>query len=204
MTAVDLALGTSTRTRLLDAAAELFYAEGVGVGVAALCEAAGVSKRSMYQLFDSKEELLAASLARSVPGYLASLLPASGAVTSSREQILSVFERLEAVIAAPGFRGCPYVTVATEVKAPEHPARAVAQEFHDTLTAHFRAAAQGLSVLDPDLLAQQLTLVHDGATARAVVHGVPTPGLAHATATALVDAAARIDAQPVPGAVTLG
>ncbi|MEU4745364.1 helix-turn-helix domain-containing protein, partial [Actinosynnema sp. NPDC023658] len=49
---------TTPRDRLLDAAGELFYREGVGVGVDALCKAAGVSKRSMYLLFDSKDELI--------------------------------------------------------------------------------------------------------------------------------------------------
>lgn len=67
--------GSSTRDRLLDAAAELFYREGVGVGVEALCRVAGVSKRSMYQLFDSKDAVLAASLERGAPAYQAFLLP---------------------------------------------------------------------------------------------------------------------------------
>lgn len=54
----------SPRERLLDAAAELFEREGVGVGTDALCRAAGVSKRSMYQLFDSKDAIIAAALER--------------------------------------------------------------------------------------------------------------------------------------------
>ena len=52
----------SPRQRLLEAAATLTYRDGVNIGVEALCKAAGVSKRSMYQLFESKDELLAASL----------------------------------------------------------------------------------------------------------------------------------------------
>ena len=54
----------SPRERLLEAAASLTYRSGVGIGIDALCKAAGVSKRSMYQLFESKDELLAASLER--------------------------------------------------------------------------------------------------------------------------------------------
>lgn len=78
--------GSPTRDRLLDAAAELFYREGVGVGVEALCRVAGVSKRSMYQLFDSKDGVLAASLERSAPAYLAFLLPPT---TTGRRVIAS-------------------------------------------------------------------------------------------------------------------
>lgn len=65
----------STKDRLLDAAAELFYRDGVSIGVEALCRTAGVSKRSMYQLFASKDEVLAASLARQLPAYEAQLAP---------------------------------------------------------------------------------------------------------------------------------
>src|SRR5919109_3168182 len=89
------AAAASTRDRLLDAAAELFYREGVGVGVEALCRAAGVSKRSMYQLFDSKDEVVAASLERSAPAYQAFLVPPADDGRPPRARILHVFERLE-------------------------------------------------------------------------------------------------------------
>jgi len=164
----------------------MFYAEGVSVGVDALCRTAGVSKRSMYQLFDSKDELLAASLERSVPGYLAALLPTPQTPADPVAQILHVFRQLEGVVADPTFRGCPYVGVATEVKAPEHPVRVVARRFHDQLTEFFRDAAVRAGAAHPHLLSQQLTMVHDGITARAVVQGGPTPGLGIATATALL------------------
>src|SRR5690349_6694576 len=85
----------STRERLLDAAAQLFYEQGIHVGVDAVCRAAGVSKRSMYQLFASKDDLVATSLERSMPGYSAALLPAPDDGRSPRERMLHVFERLE-------------------------------------------------------------------------------------------------------------
>lgn len=176
-----------TRARLLDAAGQLFYTEGVHVGVAALCRAAGVSKRSMYQLFVSKDEVLAASLSRSVPAYLASLLPPTEPSLPPRERILQVFQRLETMASAPGFGGCPYVSAAIELKSPRHPARAVAREFHDTLTAFFRTAAAEGGAADPERLGRQLTLVHDGVTARAVVQAAGPDGLALATASALLD-----------------
>src|SRR3712207_5361934 len=95
----------STRDRLLDAAAELFYREGVSTGVEALCRTAGVSKRSMYQLFASKDEVLAASLERRAPDYAARLLPAPEDGRTPRERILHVFERLEAVSGEPAYLG---------------------------------------------------------------------------------------------------
>ena len=182
----------STRERLLDAAALLFYTVGVHVGVDALCQAAGVSKKSMYQLFGSKDELLAAALRRSIPGFLAKLIPENADSLSGSERIMSLFERVEGLVADPDFQGCAYVSVATGIKAPDHPARQVVLDFHDTLTEYFRAAAEDAGAADPLLLAHQLTMIYDGVGPRAVVHGGPTPGLAVETArTMLKTAGAR-------------
>lgn len=65
----------STRDRLLDTASALFYRQGVNTGIDTLCKAAGVSKRSMYQLFEGKDDMLAAALERSAAGYQALVLP---------------------------------------------------------------------------------------------------------------------------------
>ncbi|MEV0385055.1 TetR/AcrR family transcriptional regulator [Nonomuraea sp. NPDC050643] len=180
----------STRDRLLDAAAELFYREGVGVGVEALCRTAGVSKRSMYQLFDSKDEVLAASLERSALAYQAFLWPPSDdGDLSPRARILRVFEWLEESAAAPDYRGCPFVAAAVEVKSPEHPASLVARRSKDALTAYFEQEAERGGAKDPALLARQLTVVFDGSSARAVVQAQGLDGLAVTTAGALLDSA---------------
>ncbi|ROO85976.1 TetR family transcriptional regulator [Actinocorallia herbida] len=179
--------GPSTRDRLLDAAGELFYREGVGVGVEALCRAAGVSKRSMYQLFDGKDEVIAASLARRAPDHRRALLPV--AEGPPRERILHVFQRLEELSAEPEFRGCPFVAAAVELKDPAHPASTVARTAKNALTAFFRTEAGRAGAPDPDLLARQLTLAFDGANSTAVIQAAPLDGLATATATALLQAA---------------
>jgi AcrR family transcriptional regulator len=172
---------------LLDSAAELFYREGVHVGVEALCRAAGVSKRSMYQLFGSKDEVVAASLERRGPGHTAALLPAEDDERSPRERVLHVFRSLEAVAALPEFRGCPFVSTALELKAPEHPASQVARRWKDALTAFFRGEAERGGAHDPVLLARQLTVAFDGSSAWAVVQGNGLDGLAVKTAEALLD-----------------
>ncbi|MBT2225423.1 TetR/AcrR family transcriptional regulator [Nonomuraea sp. NEAU-A123] len=180
----------STRDRLLDAAAELFYREGVGVGVEALCRTAGVSKRSMYQLFDSKDEVMAASLERSALAYYQVFLQCSADdERSPRARILHVFERLEESAAAPDFRGCPFVATAVEVKSPEHPASLVARRSKDAMTAFFQQEAERGGAEDPALLARQLTVVFDGSSAWAVVQAQGLDGLAVATAGTLLDGA---------------
>ncbi|WP_251096007.1 TetR/AcrR family transcriptional regulator [Streptomyces sp. Caat 7-52] len=177
------------RDRLLDAAARLSYRDGVSVGVEALCRAAGVSKRSMYQLFDSKDAMLAASLERRIPGYEDRLAHPDPGSATPRERILYVFEQLALTSRDADFHGCPYLAVLVELKDPEHPASVVARGVKERLAARLRAEAEQGGARDPELLARQLVLVFDGASARAGA-GVERldDGLVTATVTALLDA----------------
>ncbi|WP_031172461.1 TetR/AcrR family transcriptional regulator [Streptomyces durhamensis] len=180
----------SPRDRLLDAAARLSYRDGVSVGIEALCREAGVSKRSMYQLFDSKDAMLAASLERRGPWYDAQLAHPDPEAATPRERILYVFARLERSSRDAGYHGCPYLAVLVELKNPEHPASVVARTVKDRLAATFRAEAERGGARDPDLLARQLLLVFDGASARAGAKVEDLrDGLATTTVTALLDAA---------------
>ncbi|MFE1313162.1 MULTISPECIES: TetR/AcrR family transcriptional regulator [unclassified Streptomyces] len=179
----------SPRDRLLDAADQLFYRDGVSIGVEALCRTAGVSKRSMYQLFESKDEMLAASLERRLPRYQAQLAPADPVAGTPRERILYVFEQVENASTAPDYCGCPYLAVLVELKDPEHPASQVARAAKERLTETFRTQAEEGGARDPELLARQLMLIFDGASARAGARVERLDdGLATATVTALMDA----------------
>ncbi|MFE2423236.1 TetR/AcrR family transcriptional regulator [Streptomyces hokutonensis] len=179
----------SPRERLLEAAATLTYRDGVGIGVEALCKAAGVSKRSMYQLFDSKDELLAASLKERSAAFVATALPPADDGLSPRERILYVFERVESRAGAAEFRGCRYLAVQIELKDETHPASRVAYQIKADLTAFFRAEAEQGGASDPDLLARQLILVFDGASARAGIGADNLVGLIAPTVVSLLDAA---------------
>jgi len=178
-----------SRERLLEAAANLTYQEGVGIGIEALCKAAGVSKRSMYQLFRSKDDLLAASLDQRAASYEARLLPSADDARSPRERILHVFDQLEKQAGTPDFLGCRYLTVQIELKDPDHPASQVAQRVKKRLTAFFRTEARRGGADDPALLARQLILVFDGASARAGIGADKLTKLVKPTAAALLDAA---------------
>lgn len=178
----------SPRERLLEAAAALSYQEGVGVGVQALCSTAGVSKRSLYQLFDSKDELLAASLERGAAAYKAWLLPAPSDGGSPRERILHVFDRMEIESGTPDFQGCRYLTVQIELKTPTHPASRVARGVKQDLSDFFRAEVERGGASNPELLARQLMLVFDGASARAGIGVDDLTGLVSPTVSALLDA----------------
>src|SRR5216683_7897469 len=113
----------SPRQRLLDAAADLFYRQGIGaVGVDLVTRAAGVSKRTLYQQFGSKDQLVAESLEARGTAILGMYLPADDDGAPARKQILAVFDGLRGWTASAGFRGCPFVNTATELADPGHPA----------------------------------------------------------------------------------
>jgi AcrR family transcriptional regulator len=192
----------STRERLLDAAAELAYRDGVGIGVEALCKTAGVSKRSMYQLFDSKDELLAASLERRAERTAGAVMPPADSALSPRERIVYVFARLEAQAPRPTYLGCPYLAVQVELKDPEHPASRVARRVKQDLEGFFREQARLGGAADPELLGRQLILLFDGASARAGIRADSLDrGLATAMANTLLDASG-VGATSAPGGPT--
>ncbi|KUN75273.1 TetR/AcrR family transcriptional regulator [Streptomyces griseoruber] len=179
----------SSRERLLEAAATLTYRDGVNIGVDTLCRTAGVSKRSLYKLFESKGELLAASLAERASAYVTALLPAADDNRPPRERILHVFEQAEAQAGAPDFRGCRYLVAQIELKDPSHPASRVADRVKEKVTGFFRTEAEQGGASDPDLLARQLILVFDGASARAGIKADTPAGLIAPTVAVLLDAA---------------
>lgn len=184
-----MATSATPRERLLDTAGELFHRDGMNIGVDALCKAAGISKKSMYQLFRSKDEVIAESLAGRGPAYEAALLPRPDDGRSRRERILTVFERQDRMTAEDDFLGCPFVSAAVELKDPGHPGSVVARRLKQHLTDFFRAELVAAGAEDPETLAAQLTIVFDGASARAVVRAQALTGIGTATAAALLDAA---------------
>jgi AcrR family transcriptional regulator len=143
----------------------------------------------MYQLFDSKGEIIAASLERRAPQLTALLIPPPGDPVTPRERMLYVFRRLEEAAHDPGYRGCPYLSTLVELKDPEHPANMVARRQKNEMTEFFRAEAERGGAADPAFLSRQLTLVYDGAAARAGAGVDHLDGLAFTTASALMDAA---------------
>ena len=180
---------STSRERLLEAAATLTYQDGVHIGVDALCKAAGVSKRSMYQLFESKDDLLAASLEERTAPFVATLLPPTADGRSPRERILHVFEQLESQEGAPAFRGCRYLAVQIGLRDQNHPASQVAHRIKAKLTSFFRGEAERGGASDPGLLARQLSLIFDGAIARADVEAESPAGLIAPIVGVLLDSA---------------
>jgi AcrR family transcriptional regulator len=179
----------TARRKLLDTAADLFYREGIGTtGVDRISAEAGVSKRSLYQHFASKDGLVAAALAHHGQAILDRYIPVDDSEAPARQKILDVFDALSRWSEAPDFRGCPFVNVATELANPHHPARAVARDYKLSVQRYFARQAQVGGAKNPKLLAEQLLMLFDGAICQAVMKSAPVPDSTRAAAKILLDA----------------
>jgi len=177
------------RQRLIDAAADLFYARGIGaVGVDLVSKAARVSKRTLYIEFGSKDQLVAQSLADKGAGIVSIYLPAEGSDAPPRQAILAVFARLSEWTGAESYRGCPFINTATELADADHPARRVARDYKLRLRDYFEHQATLGEAGDPRRLARQLLAFFDGAIVAAVMDNALDSGAIQAAVTALLDA----------------
>ena len=178
--------------RILETADRLFYGQGIrAVGVDTIAAEVGISKRTLYNYFPSKESLIVAYLSRrlSRPKEASELPPA--------EQILGDFDRLERSFADGGFRGCPFVNAVAELKEPGHAANIIALAFKEQRRTWFRDLLSRLPVADPESLATQLMLLVDGAIAAAVVRGDPRMARAGREAARVLLAAAGADSSGI-------
>ena len=107
----------SPRERLLKAADELFYAEGVhSVGIDRVIERADVARASLYSTFGSKDELIRAYLEHRMEISKERLRAAVEAHTDARERLLSIFGVQAAAFARPGYHGCPFNRATAEAQ----------------------------------------------------------------------------------------
>jgi AcrR family transcriptional regulator len=180
----------SARERLLDAADELFYADGVrSVGIDKVIERAGVAKASLYSTFGSKEELVRAYLTRRYEARKARLSRVVEAQITPRDKILAIYDSLAEMSGRPGFRGCAFVN-ATAESVPGSAAEQVTDQMREFVRGLLHDLAAQAGVADPAQLAAQLVLLHDGAIIGARLDRDPSVALtARAAAAALLDAA---------------
>lgn len=175
-----------TRTKVLRAAADLFYAQTTTVGVNDVARRAGVSKLTLYRHFGSKDGLLEAVLRERSDRLTGWLREASAAPSDPVERIFAVFDTLRDWHSEPGYRGCGVVNAATE--SPEGPAPALARELLDRYRALFVALARDAGATDPERAGRQLLILLEGATVVAGLTGEPGPA---DDARALVEATLR-------------
>jgi AcrR family transcriptional regulator len=180
--------GRGARQRILDAAAELFYREGINAtGVERLAAESSVSKRTLYQHFPSKTAVVEEYLRSIEQRVTDSALPMADARDQTpRERLLAVFQ---APTARGGpLRGCPFHNAAVEAAGAmpgvQEIVRASKRSFIDGLT----ELAKQAGAADPQLLGTELAVLYEGAAALATSLDDPSPwAQARAAAETLVD-----------------
>ena len=188
----------SARARLLDAASELFYEEGVHtVGVDRVVERAGVAKATLYTVFGNKDGLVRAYLVarhERIRDRMTRELAAK--YKTPRERLLGVFDVQGLAFTEPGFRGCAFIGASAEAAAGSS-VEAVAEDARAWIRSLFLDLAKEAGARNPEQLAQQLVLLYDGAGISAWMDHDPSAATAaRAVATALVDAAILEATQP--------
>jgi AcrR family transcriptional regulator len=153
----------SASRRLLDAAGELFYAEGVqSVGIERVIETAGVAKATLYNTFGSKEALVRAYLEERHTDTVGRLTAAIAAAKTLRGRIVAVFAAQAELYSEQDFRGCAFVAASSEAPRGGLVEQA-ADEYRAAIRAMFRDLADDAGASDPDMLAAQLQVIYDGA-----------------------------------------
>jgi AcrR family transcriptional regulator len=155
----------SARERILATASELFYREGIrAIGVDTVVERSGVSKTSLYRLFESKDALIAAFAAEKDRLFWAwwdhTEEQHVGDPRALLEALLSgVAKRIE----HPAYRGCPFLNLATEFPDDNHPGRVIARGNKEEMRARLATIVARLGASDPDRTASQIALLINGA-----------------------------------------
>ncbi|MEZ3160761.1 TetR/AcrR family transcriptional regulator [Microbacterium sp. BWT-B31] len=154
---------TGARARLLAAATELFYAEGIhSVGVDRIIGAAGVTRATMYKQFGGKEELVLAYL-RSEDEQLRALFAGAGAEASDPSVLLAlVIDGIATDIGERHTRGCPFINAAAEYP-DDGPVRELIAEHREWFRETLRELADAAGLADPDAAAAALVLLRDAA-----------------------------------------
>jgi len=157
----------SARERLLAAADELFYENGVNlVGIDRIIEHAGVAKASLYDCFGSKDELIRCYLQRRSERRQARIRERMAPFQDPRDKILSVFDLLEDTVAQPNYRGCAFQRAGAEAGAGST-IKGACDDSRTWIRTQFTELARAAGARDPESLGRQLVLIYDGAAVAA-------------------------------------
>ena len=180
------------RERLLAAADELFYEEGVNlVGIDRVIERAGVAKASLYDCFGSKEELIRSYLEQRHEARQVRLRDWLARYATPRDKILGIFDYVAESVARPDYRGCPFARASAEAR-PGSSVKTVCDESRAWNLALFADLARQAGATDAERTAQQLRLLYDGASVSAHVDGSAAAAVAaRALAEVVLNAAIR-------------
>ncbi|HEV7317235.1 MAG TPA: TetR/AcrR family transcriptional regulator [Ensifer sp.] len=163
----------STRETIVAAAAKLFYAEGIrAVSVDAVAEEAGVTKRTLYYHFESKDELIAAYLeGRDQPNLKLFQKWFSEAEGDLASKVEAIFVNLARAARHPKWKGCGFLRTSAELaNMPGHPAIRIGAAHKKKFEAWMAETFAEAGASDPAIVAKQILLLLDGSFAVVLLH----------------------------------
>ncbi len=165
---------TPAAQKILTAAAELFYSRGIhAVGVESIAAAAGVTKKTIYDRFGSKEALVAAYLEERSERWQRWLSDAIER-SPSDQRLLAPFDALGSWLAQQPRRGCAFVNAAAELPTGDDRGRRVADREKRAMRSLFNELAAQADQPNPEILGAQLYMLHEGATVAYALTGDDT------------------------------
>ena len=155
----------SMRERIIDAATQLFYAQGLrAVSAEKIIALVGITKVTFYRHFPSKDDLIVAYLERRAEWERNAILTVR---QMTGDDVPSVFrivaEAIGAESCSPGFRGCPFINAAAEYPDPQHPIRQVVDEHRRWFKRTIEELLNEIDVPDASRVADELVMLRDGA-----------------------------------------
>lgn len=169
-------LSSPTRQRIVAAATRLFYAEGIGrVSVDAIAEKAGLTKRTLYYHFKSKDDLIAAYLDGRDQPNLKQMTGWFDAVDGDVERkVEAIFTNLARVARHPKWKGCGFLRTAAELASmPGHPAIKAGSRHKSNFETWLAGELSDRTVEEPQVLAREIVLLLDGVFSVMLVHRNP-------------------------------
>ena len=184
---------TAPKDKVFQTAARMFYQHGYrAIGVDTLAAESGIGKMTLYRHYPTKDELIVAYLKDSNDLFWNNFEQITKDAPTAREKLLAFFVGLQDYVQSPACYGCPFLNVATEYPETDYPGHQVAIEHKQSVRARFRQLAKEAGAKKPDILADQLFLLMDGAYMASRMFGTKNPAARLAeTAQVLVDSSLR-------------
>lgn len=164
-------------TRIFETAQQLFYERGIrAVGVDEIVSTAGVTKPSLYRSFASKDDLVAACLESfAEEGKDALMARVARAGGEPLAELRAIVDHYADEMNEPGFRGCPMSNAAVEFPDEDNPGRAIAEGCKAELRELIGGITRRLDIEDPEILADGLLLLIEGAYSSHQIFGSQGP-----------------------------
>jgi AcrR family transcriptional regulator len=189
---------SQARDRLVEAALQLFYQEGINrVGVEQIIKTAGVARMTFYRHFPSKTDLIEAVLQERSEQLWDWLVGETSASTSDPyERLLTIFDKLESYLSAPGFRGCIALNFASDMADTAPGVTEIARQHKEAVRQYVEENARAAGMDDPEGLSHSLMLLMNGALSLGQIQKSAEPARrARQAATTLLASAAPSQAR---------